>query len=367
MVIDTSTSMENVREGLGTRLSVLLNEIQDSNWKLAITTTNAHNCLLEEWVIPKPSKEKYTETEERFNNIISSNQDPFCGEICALLQSSTEQETINFRVSSRDMVDWEFSERPILMAINGLGGNTTFNEDKCLSQQFRCALLQNHYNHQKQSNQEANNNGTPLPHPNLPEVFDENTECAPEKNLCLTQKEKWCRGRRQEYPEPIDNNWLQDNSMIAVIIVTDEDNSVITRYHNVYDYQADLNVDELTNYLEGTLNRTKGTNYEIYGILNPEHSESSYKKIIDDNNRQNINDTDYEKVLSNISTGILKVLDKTLDIKDIANKSGFKFKGITGKKEGTHYTRKGSIITFIEGHIPEEGEKITVNFSYTSQ
>ena len=128
--------------------------------------------------------------------------------------------------------------------------------------------------------------------------------------------------------------------------------------------QVDLNVNELTNYLEGTLDRTRGSSYEIYGILNP-LADESYKKIIpDESNRQSVEDTNYQEVLGNISIGIMKVLNKTIDIKDIANKANFSFKSITGKKEGVHYTREGNIITFMEGYVPEKGDKITVNYSH---
>ena len=45
LVIDTSRSMDDEREGLGKRLSALLQHIGDSKWRVAITTTDSEQCL----------------------------------------------------------------------------------------------------------------------------------------------------------------------------------------------------------------------------------------------------------------------------------------------------------------------------------
>ena len=364
LVIDNSASMNNLRKGLGTRLGALLSKIKDSDWRLAITTTNAHFCLPKDRIIFKTPNKEFTRDKRDFNKIISSSDEPFCGEICEL--TTTDLQVNNLRISLWDSVDWGANERPILMAINGLGGDKTFDDNKCYTNEERCQISRDYHKSSMDMNNDAQTRGEPLPYPALPAVFNEEIECAPNKNLCLIKRESWCRGRRSELPATLNNDWLRSESMIAVILVTDENNSENPRDKNGRELlrQVDLNVNELTNYLEGTLDRTRGSSYEIYGILNPLANES-YKKIIpDESNRQSVEDTNYQEVLGNISIGIMKVLNKTIDIKDIANKANFSFKSITGKKEGVHYTREGNIITFMEGYIPEKGDKITVNYSH---
>ena len=83
LIVDSSESMNNVRNGLSARLGVLLDQIEDSDWRLAITTTNAHYCLLDKWIITKMPNENFTTREEDFSKIISSgSKEELCGEIC---------------------------------------------------------------------------------------------------------------------------------------------------------------------------------------------------------------------------------------------------------------------------------------------
>lgn len=329
LVIDVSRSMASVRNGLGTRLSALLKQIEQYDWRLAITTTNVEDCLTEGWILPKTPQGVFKRDKSKFKDIISNGEDS-CGEICKVCPEDNTCDAWSAKWIWNSLRDHEY---PIRMAINGLGGNlsnrlpdsTPDNDDDCQADK-------------------------PCVYPEIPEK---------------SKGKMLCSGRRSL--KKLNNDWLRPESMIAVILVTDEDNSEMAKNVDGKEQQSiDLNTEELTKYLEKNLNRKKGLSYEIYGILNPNANES-YKKIIPDtNNRQSVEDTDYEKVLGNISSGIMKVLNKTLDINDIASKANFSFKSITGKKEGIHYTRKGSIITFIDGQIPEKGDKITVNYSYKS-
>lgn len=298
LVVDISGSMGNERKGLGTRLSRLLQHIKGSQWKVAITTTDVGKCLLREWIIDKQA----SDAEDRFKKIISgdvtpidnnngSGQTAFCGEICVKQNDHPSK--------------GGGEERPILMAINGLGGSENI-ENKHIS---------------------------------------------------------WCRGRRSE--TQLNNDWLRNGSMVAVILVTDEDNSEHPKNQDGnYQKQIDLNTSQLTNYLENTLGRKKGITYQIYGLTNPLARES-YKNIIDDANMAKVKNSDYDTVLSNISTGIMNVLNTTLNISNIAQKTGFKFKGIEGRTKGTHYTINNNIITFVKGHVPAKNTSIIVKYSYT--
>ena len=291
LVVDTSGSMSDKRRGLGTRLSKLLTHIDNSNWRLAITTTDAGQCLLQKWIISK-RQGVFNRDQDDFNAIISGdNQSGDTGEIRTITGNS---------MSESGIAD---DERPILMAINGLGGNEV----------------------------------------------NRSTETA------------WCRGRRST--TTLNSDWLAQDSMIAVILVTDEDNSESGT-------GRDLATSQLTDYLQNTLARTKGVSYQIYGLLNL-GDKASYENIIDSDNIQNVESTDYDTVLSRVSGSIMRVLNKKLDISNIASTNGFVFDSLSvagvKKTKGTDYTISGNIITFMDGHVPAKNQEIVVNYSYTER
>ena len=329
LVVDVSQSMSEIRSGLGTRLNILLEQIKENDWRLAITTTNIYDCLPEKWILLKTPQGKFTRDSTEFNSIISEGNDS-CGELCRVCPP-------NSPTCPEWSEEWIWrglrnSEHPITMAINGLGGN-----------------IAHHLPKDNPTDSDCQTDGNKCKYPEIPEEYRGKMICSGRRSLTT-----------------LNNDWLRAESMVAVIIVTEEDNSELAKNHEGQPQpQADLNVEELTKYLEKILNRKKGTTYEIYGILNP-MANDSYKKIITADNMQDMKNTDYSAVISKISGGIRTLLNKTLDISDIANKADFKFKGIVGKEKDVHYTRKGNIITFIDGHIPAKGEKIIINYSYTS-
>ena len=324
LVVDVSQSMAPIRDGLGGRLNVLLEQIKENDWRLAITTTNNYDCLPEKWILLKTPQGKFMRNNTEFNKIISGGTDS-CGEICKVCSNCPEWSE-----------EWIWSglrhiERPIIMAINGLGGN------------IPTQLPMNNAVGDCQAD------GTDCDYPEIPEEY---------------RGKLLCSGRRSL--TKLNNDWLREESMIAVIIVTDEDNGEFAKDENgVTQPRIDNNAEDLTRYLEKNLNRKRGTSYEIYGILNPKANDS-YQKIITDDNIQDVTDNKYDTVLNKISGGIRTVLNKTLDISDIAGKTNFKFKGIEGKEKDVHYTYKDNTITFIDGHVPAKNEKIIVNYSYTS-
>lgn len=113
LVVDISGSMSDERRGLGTRLSKLLQHIEDSEWRLAITTTYAEQCLLKKWIIPKETGGFFRDKND-FNAIISGDN------------NSGDNGEINEYHQHGGEID---NERPILMAINGLGGNMVKEKD----------------------------------------------------------------------------------------------------------------------------------------------------------------------------------------------------------------------------------------------
>ena len=327
LVIDVSQSMASIRNGLGTRLSVLLEKIKKSDWRLAITTTNAYDCLPEKWILLKTPQGNFMRNKQDFNIIISEGKND-CGEICKVcLQDSCTEWSPEWIWNSL-----RHNEYPIKMAINALGGNIPHNLPSSNPTDDNCQA-----------------DGTPCVYPEIPEEYQGKMICGGKRSLTK-----------------LNNDWLRPESMIAVIIVTDEDNSPhLNDEAGKPQLKLDSDVKELTNYLEETLNREKGASYEIYGILNP-LANASYKEIISDKNIQSVTDENYDTLLDKISGGIWKVLNKTLDISDLASKQNFTFKGIAGMQKD-HYTYQDKVITFKDTHIPPKGDKIIVNFSYTSK
>ena len=324
LVVDVSQSMSSIRDGLGTRLNVLLEQIKKSDWRLAVTTTNTYDCLPEKWILLKTPQGKFMRDSAEFNKIISEGGDS-CGEICRVCLQNTCREW------SPEWI-WgglRHSEYPIIMAINALGGN-----------------IQRHLPKSNPVNEDCQADGTRCEYPEIPEEYRGKVICSGKRSLTK-----------------LNDDWLRPESMIAVIIVTDEDNSELAKDENgAPQEQVDFHVEALTQHLERKLNRERGASYEIYGILNPKASDS-YQKIITADNIQNVAGRKYDTVLSKISGGIRTILNKTLDISDIASKTNFEFKGIEGKEKDVHYTYKDNIITFIDGHIPAKDEKIIVNYS----
>ena len=330
LVVDVSQSMASIRVGLGTRLRVLLEQVKQNDWRLAITTTNLYDCLLEKWILLKTPQGKFMRDKVEFNKIISEGEDS-CGEICKVCPRQDTTECPEWS----DQWIWDglrHNEHPIGMAINALGGNISSNLPK----------------ENPTNDVMCQRDGNKCDYPEIPEEHKGKAICGGKRSL--TER---------------NNDWLRSDSMIAVIIVTDEDNSEHAKNENGESQPSiDLDTRYLTNHLENDLNRKRGTSYEIYGILNP-RANDSYKKIITANNIQNVQDTRYDVVLGKISSGIRTTLHKTLDISDIANKNNFKFKGIEGKEKDVHYTYQNKIITFIDGYVPAKNEKIIVNYSYT--
>ena len=91
--------MTTERKGLSNRLSGLLHQVEDSNWRIAITTTDLGQCLKDSWILEKKEREEeQEEVDEQFETIIGSE----------LTEGNSN--AVNY-------------EKQILMAINALGGD----------------------------------------------------------------------------------------------------------------------------------------------------------------------------------------------------------------------------------------------------
>lgn len=95
LVVDTSDSMKTEREGLGDRLLGLLAQVEDSDWRIAITTTDRGQSLKPDWILTKGDPG----VAVKFNTIVTE-------------RVLTDITTIDI-------------EMPILMAVNALGGDLT--------------------------------------------------------------------------------------------------------------------------------------------------------------------------------------------------------------------------------------------------
>ena len=111
LVVDTSGSMDEERDALGSNLSSLFTHVRETDWRIAVTTTNPKLCLRTGWIIPKPdTDEKLQDAKDKFNDIVT-------------------QQIKNHKNNN---------EHPILMAVNALGGDLTskaYDDTNCRGRQ----------------------------------------------------------------------------------------------------------------------------------------------------------------------------------------------------------------------------------------
>ena len=281
LVVDTSGSMKVERKTLGDNLSALLMHVDNTNWQIAVTTTDVGDCLDSKWIIQASKR-------STFANII------------------TEGITQKISVQAD-------TERPILMAVNALGGNLKESE------------LVSHL----------------------------------------------CRGRKST---AANNDWVRSASHIVVIIITDEPTSSSSSFGTTSVAALPRQLNEIGRtakedyQIHGIVSRGSRSFYE-------EIIAASGGVVGIGNGFNSANKEGYDTVLNEISTSTLILLTQTLDIKDIAAKHNFILNSVmvSGSKQnnglqesGTHYTYADKIITFLDGYIPSKNSTITVDYSYTT-
>ena len=299
LVIDESGSMIDEHKSLSTRLDDLLSAISDSDWQVAITTTNPNSCLLT--VIDKNTpdyKQAFTEALN-IDNLVSSLQDFF----------------IPF--------DARGGEQALYSAMRGLRGD-------CITARS--------YN-KEELKKSASNFGAH----NWPEITKLVSESSNGYYSICNKKKTWVRA----------------NSMLAVLIVTDADHQCSK--HNqgchitdFYFYLKSIRTPHSTGRVYGLLH----TDMTKSGDDNPgSHKFLAWKDANGESlfdYYDSVHNTDYTEMLTKISQNLAAALKNNFTLQH---------KHDGGEASVTITTADGETQTLKEGQYNVEGNALSINIT----
>ncbi len=178
-------------------------------------------------------------------------------------------------------------------------------------------------------------------------------------------------------------NWLRDDAVLAVLIVSDEDNC--SRDGSGCRGKAWNDITYLTNYIEGDLSRAVGKNTGFYGIFwHPDQSCQTgenrgyqYAELINykadaynvaaETRWGSICSEDYTSTLESISRGISYQLDTSWELSSLPEMGSLEVSlmlkdGSEQKVAKSAYNLTGKIITFLPNMAPPLGSQIKANY-----
>ncbi len=235
LVIDESGSMTKEHESLSTRLNDLLSAVSDSDWQIAITTTNPMSCLLTVIDSDTPNYER-------------------------IFAETIDLETLQASYKDAVVRSYAWAEQAAYSALRGLRGD-------CIAAR--------------------------APTPTTPQPIQTRRQPRPPAesdggfNSICHQK----------------NTWVRDGSMLAVLLITDEDHQC------THDYGCHLS--DFYFYLKSI--RNPHATGRVYGLLN-ENDSRRFLAWQDENGEslfdyhESINSPDYTKILTEISQNISAAL-----------------------------------------------------------
>ncbi len=174
--------------------------------------------------------------------------------------------------------------------------------------------------------------------------------------------------------------WVRDNSTLAVLIVSDEDNCS----NGLGCPRSEAKTESyLINYLEKDIGRTVGRNAGFYGIYSAPSAKCSsapnpafiYQNLIDYRMREhqnfgNICDASYQSTLERISKNIASLLKKAFELKEMPLEGSLI---VIGKKANgqditpADYELKDKRLSFNWGSEPKAGTGIKVRYKVQNQ
>ena len=279
LVIDESGSMSEAHLTLASRLNDLLAAVSDSDWQIAITTTNPLSCLL---------------------TVIDKNTPNY---------EQTFAETItlkNLQTSYKDYSLYEFAdaEQAIGGAIRGLRGDCivarSYDKKKASVSGYYGELVAESYG-------------------------GFNSRCQ--------KKEKW----------------LRDGSMLAVLLITDEDHQCV---HTHGCHMADFYF-----YLKSI--RTPHATGRVYGLLNGNESKA-FLGWKDENGESlfdyhdSVSSSDYSKILTKISQNISAALKNNFTLQHTHD---------GGRATVVITTEDGETKPLDEGQYSVDGNALTISIT----
>ena len=302
LVVDESGSMSDDHQSLSTRLDDLLTAVKDSDWQIGIISTNPMSCLLT--VIDKNTPNYET-----------------------IFTASINQQKLTESYKDHVLRDYAGAEQAIYGALRGLRGD-------CIVSRAAAAMA-------NQSNAAA---GTPPSPPSTPAInYDSKGGYA---SLCQ-KKEKW----------------LRDGSMLAVLLITDEDHQC-PHHHG-------CQITDFYFYLRSI--RTPHATGRVYGLLNEQENhrfiswkDGNGKSLFD--YHDSITNTDYTEILTKISQNIATALQNTFTLKHQYNGGNTEVivtdaDGNTQTLTKDQYSVAGNTLT-INTTLPANTTKIKLTYTY---
>ncbi|MGE0173416.1 MAG: hypothetical protein AB7T49_11535 [Oligoflexales bacterium] len=167
-------------------------------------------------------------------------------------------------------------------------------------------------------------------------------------------------------------NWLREQSTLAVLIVSDEDNCSDGEGCKGKPYAK---ASYLTDYLASM--REVGVNARVYGIFwHPSMDQSEcatgerrapiYSELVDATSGHwgSVCDADYSDTLSRISSDIGVILSRKFTLRDTPDIGTLKVI-VDGKEISTGYTVTGRVVSFSEA--PKAGSRVRFSYRYNGQ
>ena len=323
LVIDNSYSMEGPQQKLATNLEPLLEYIGDSDWRIAITSTDVRNVIYS-----VDDAQKFSTRHEFVKTITRENQGEFKEAI----------ENLGISGGRNEAVLWK--------AIQALKGNYLQDNDLGLqaNQIDTACFIENSC-------------------VDLLGRLNEECPCLP----LVTQ----CRKRE---------HWLRDGSTLAILLVTDEDHQCHDRafgctINDFYFYLKSIREPGATARVYGLLSddatpdeNTVPGNNRFINWKDPSGEESLFSKG-KDKGWASIYDRDYTETLRNISKSIASSIKKSFTLEHAYDDKG-ETSVVFIKSDGTRddlakgqYSIKGKTLDIIKT-IPNDIEKIEVTYSY---
>lgn len=174
--------------------------------------------------------------------------------------------------------------------------------------------------------------------------------------------------------------WIRENSSLAVLIVSDEDNCSNGMGCN---NSPALSERYLIDYVEKDLGRTIGLDAGFYGIYSPPNDECEnapapahiYQNLIEyrqaaAKNYGRICEDSYESTLEKMSQSISELLKNTFELQDLPIRDSVRVEGKKGNGKlitMSDYLVIGKVIGFKTGSEPMRGSTISVKYQHIPQ
>ena len=301
LVIDESGSMSDDHQSLSTRLDDLLSAVKDSDWQIGIISTNPLSCLLT--VIDKNTPNYET-----------------------IFTTSISQQKLTDSYKDYVLMSYVHAEQAIYGALRGLRGD-------CIVSRYV-----------------SNSSGaTPASPPVSPPVTPVNTSSDSRggyASLCQ-KKEKW----------------LRDGSMLAVLLVTDEDHQC-PHHHgcqitDFYFYLKSIRIPHATGRVYGLLNEQENQKFISWKDNNGKSLFAHHESIVN---------TDYSTILNKISQNIATALQNTFTLKHHHNGGNTEVivtdaDGETQTLTADQYSVAGNTLT-INMTLPADSTEIKITYTY---